>query len=58
MGKKEAASLPRAEALVKRLDSIFRMLCLLIRGWYLKITMEHEKMWSVELKKAKQCIFD
>lgn len=58
MGKKEAASLPRAEALVKRLDSIFRMLCLLITGWYLKITMEHEKMWSVELKKAKQCIFD
>lgn len=50
-GEKEAASLPRAEALMKRLDSIFRMLCLLIRGWYLKITMEHEKNGLRNLKR-------
>lgn len=51
MGKKEVASLPRAEALMKRLDSIFRMLYLLIRGWYLKITMEYEKNGLRNLKR-------
>lgn len=56
---KKAALLPWAEADTRGdFIFIFRKRCLLIRGCYLKTTMDHEKKWSGGFWMAKRWMFD